>query len=199
MSSLNNHFYQFGAFSVDIDQRVLLREGKPVALTPKTLETLLILLESSGRIVGKDELKKRLWPDTFVEEANITFNIQQVRKALGDDARNPQFVETVARRGYRFIAPVEIRSNDVAKQTQALTEQIAQVPSADVEPEVISTATPNRRLWGLGLLVLLVLVGGTIVIWKYLRNSSIADRTTLLTKSTIKPHLKVEQLTATGQ
>jgi eukaryotic-like serine/threonine-protein kinase len=107
MSLLINHFYRFGDFTLDTDQRVLLREGKPVALTPKVFDTLLILVENSGRIVEKEDLMRRLWPDTFVEESNLTFNIQQLRKSLSDDARNPRYVGTVQRRGYRFIADVE--------------------------------------------------------------------------------------------
>jgi len=101
------HFYRFEDFTVDIDQKLLTRAGTSIALTPKVFETLLILLEKSGRIVEKRELMDRLWPDTFVEETNLTFNIQQLRKALGDSAREPHFIETVQRRGYRFIAPVE--------------------------------------------------------------------------------------------
>lgn len=112
MSSLINRFYRFGDFTLDTDQRVLLREGKPVALTPKVFDTLLILVENSGQIVEKEELMKRLWPDSFVEEANIAFNIQQLRKSLSDDARNPSYIGTVARRGYRFIANVEAVSRD---------------------------------------------------------------------------------------
>ena len=103
-------FYRFGDFAVDTDQKILLRQGKPLPLTPKVFDTLLILIENSGRIVEKEKLMSRLWPDTFVEEANLTFNIQQLRKALGDDARHPQFIETVSRRGYRFIAPARSAS-----------------------------------------------------------------------------------------
>ncbi len=107
MSLAIGHVYRFGDFKVDTDQKVLLHQGKPLPLTPKVFDTLLVLIENSGRIVEKEKLMSRLWPDTFVEEANLTFNIQQLRKALGDDARHPQFIETVARRGYRFIAHVE--------------------------------------------------------------------------------------------
>jgi DNA-binding winged helix-turn-helix (wHTH) protein len=103
----DNHFYRFGEFTVDTDQKVLLRAGQPVHLTPKVFDTLLILVENHSRIVGKEELMTRLWPDTFVEETNLTFNIQQLRKALGDRAQQPVYIETVARRGYRFIADVE--------------------------------------------------------------------------------------------
>jgi len=86
---------------------VLLFQEKPRPLTPKVFDTLLILVENSGRIVNKEELMSRLWPDTFVEEANLTSNIQQLRKSLGDNARQPIYIETVARRGYRFIKPIE--------------------------------------------------------------------------------------------
>jgi len=85
MSLLINHSYRFGRFTLDTDQRVLLRDGKPLPVTPKVFETLLILVENKGRIVEKEGLMRRLWPETFVEDANLTFNIQQVRKALGDD------------------------------------------------------------------------------------------------------------------
>jgi TolB-like protein/DNA-binding winged helix-turn-helix (wHTH) protein/Flp pilus assembly protein TadD len=109
MSLASRHLHRFGDFTVDSEQKVLLRNGVPLPLAPKVFDTLLILVEDGGggRIVAKDVLMNRLWPDTFVEEANLTFNIQQLRKALHDDARHPRFIETVARRGYRFIAPLE--------------------------------------------------------------------------------------------
>jgi Tol biopolymer transport system component/DNA-binding winged helix-turn-helix (wHTH) protein len=104
------HSYRFGEFTVDADQKVLLRNGTPLPLAPKVFDTLLILVENGGRIVEKEALMNRVWPDTFVEEANLTFNIQQLRKALGDNARKPVFIETVARRGYRFVAEVSVTS-----------------------------------------------------------------------------------------
>jgi len=133
MSSLISYFYRFGDFAVDMDQRVLLRRDKPVPLTPKVFETLLILVEQHGRIVGKDELMNRLWPDSFVEEANLTFNIQQLRKALGDHARQPIYIETVARRGYRFIAEVE----------EVLTETGVPQGRISVRPDNLETSAGN--------------------------------------------------------
>ena len=106
MSLAVKHFYSFGEFKVDVEQKVLLRNTKPLQLAPKVFETLLILVDSNGRIVEKAELMRRLWPDTFVEDSNLTFNIQQLRKSLGDNARDPNYIETVPRRGYRFIAEV---------------------------------------------------------------------------------------------
>ena len=107
MSFTVKHFYRFGGFALDCDQKVLLRDGKPLPLTLKALEMLLILVENGGQIVTKAELMERLWRDTFVEEANLTSHIQQLMKTMGDNARQPIYIETVARRGYRFIAPVE--------------------------------------------------------------------------------------------
>jgi DNA-binding winged helix-turn-helix (wHTH) protein len=107
MSYTISYFYRFGDFAIDLEQRVLLRGKQPVALTPKVFDTLLVLVERHGRIVSKDELMNLLWPDSFVEDSNLIFNVQHLRKALGDDARHPVFIETIARRGYRFIADVE--------------------------------------------------------------------------------------------
>src|SRR5690349_21512460 len=108
-----NPHYRFGDFIVDTDQKVLLHHDKALPLTPKLFETLLILVENSGRIVQKEQFMERLWPHTFVEEANLTSNIQQLRKSLGDNARQPQYIETVTKRGYRFIANVETVNNGV--------------------------------------------------------------------------------------
>jgi len=80
MSLLIGHLYQFGRFTVDADQRVLFEEGRPVHLTPKAFDTLLILVKRNGCVVEKDELMNLLWPERFVEEANLPFNIQQLRK-----------------------------------------------------------------------------------------------------------------------
>ena len=148
MSLLINHFYRFGDFTLDTDQRVLLREGKPVALTPKVFDTLLILVENSGRIVEKEELMRRLWPDTFVEEANLTFNIQQLRKSLSDDARNPRYVGTVQRRGYRFIADVEevLSDRSQAAGQNAPRFETSDVQSSGIDNELISqTEAPESE------------------------------------------------------
>ena len=123
MSSLINHYYRFGEFTLDTDQRILLRESKPLSLPPKVFDTLLILVENSGRIVTKEELMARLWPDTFVEEGNLPYNIKQLRKSLGDDVRRPDYIETVARRGYRFIANVEEVLNDRDKMSSHVTRR----------------------------------------------------------------------------
>src|SRR6266480_1757970 len=98
------HLYEFGPFSVDTRERVLLRDGKPVPLTPKAYETLLALISKSGHIVDKEELMRHVWPDVVVEENNLTGNIFALRRALAEH----RYIETVPRRGYRFTADVKL-------------------------------------------------------------------------------------------
>ena len=95
-----------GRFRLNISDRLLLRDREIVQLTPKVFDILLALVESSGQVISKDGLMKRVWPDSFVEEGNLTQNISLLRKALGEGHNGHQYIETVARRGYRFVAPV---------------------------------------------------------------------------------------------
>ena len=76
------HFYEFGPYRLDIDKRLLLREGEPIALTPKALDTLFVLVENAGSMLEKEELMKKVWPNSFVEEGNLTVNISLIRKSL---------------------------------------------------------------------------------------------------------------------
>jgi TolB-like protein/Tfp pilus assembly protein PilF len=110
MNKRTTSSYQFDPFHLDVTERLLWREGKPVPLTQKAFEILLMLVERNGHLVEKEELMKAVWADTFVEEANLSQNIFQLRKALGKTDGGQQYIETVPRRGYRFIAPVsEVR------------------------------------------------------------------------------------------
>jgi pimeloyl-ACP methyl ester carboxylesterase/DNA-binding winged helix-turn-helix (wHTH) protein len=98
--------YEFGSFRLEVAERRLLREGRPVPLRAKLFDTLLVLVQHHGRLVGKDELIKVLWPDAVVEEGNLAHNISHLRHALGERATGQQFVETVSKHGYRFVAEV---------------------------------------------------------------------------------------------
>ena len=98
--------YEFGYFRLDPSERLLVRDGQPVPLAPKVFDTLLALVENPGRLVDKDQLMSRLWPDTFVEEATLARNISDLRKALCESTGDQKFIETVPKRGYRFIAAV---------------------------------------------------------------------------------------------
>ena len=104
----NSHYYEFGPYRLDVGQRVLTRTGEAVSLTPKATEILTLLVVNAGQLVGKDELLKQVWPDTFVEESNLTQNIFLLRRILGDERPAPRYIETVVRRGYRFIANVRV-------------------------------------------------------------------------------------------
>jgi len=99
--------FNFGNFTLDLERRLLLRDGEPVPLTPKAFDTLALLVRRSGHVVGKDELLEEIWADAFVEESTIAQNVFTLRKALGQNHTENQFIETVPKHGYRFIADVK--------------------------------------------------------------------------------------------
>lgn len=99
-----DNLFQFGAFRLDADERVLLRDGRLVPLPAKVLSTLIILVRNNGHVVEKDVLMEEVWPDEYVEEGNLAQHIFILRRALGESTGNPRYIETVPRRGYRFVA-----------------------------------------------------------------------------------------------
>jgi Tol biopolymer transport system component/DNA-binding winged helix-turn-helix (wHTH) protein len=99
--------YEFGPFLLNAYERMLLRDGRYVPLTPKALETLVVLVEHGGRIVDKEELLKLVWPDTVVEEVSLAKNVSTLRKTLGDSEPH-RYIETVPKRGYRFVAEIRV-------------------------------------------------------------------------------------------
>jgi len=111
--------YEFGPFRMDPDKHTLLRENVAVPVTPKAFETLLVLVRRSRDVVSKEDLLKEVWPDSFVEESNLSQNIFLLRKALGDTAENRQYIVTLPGRGYRFAASVRT----VTEQGEALVAQ----------------------------------------------------------------------------
>ena len=198
--------YRFGIFTVDPDQKVLLREGRPLAVTPKVFDTLLILVQSSGRLVKKEDLMGQLWPNSFVEEANLSFNIKQLRKSLGDDARKPQYIETVPRRGFRFIAKVEeVRggNNNVGQHTRP-PEDPARVDIDSPKSTAESEGSPHSRLSAFTrlpakakavvftLTLLLVVAGFVFSRFSFKSNQDLRELVAALP-------LKIEKLTATGE
>lgn len=125
--------YSFGPFVLDPVEKRLLRDGNPLALPPKALETLLALVEHRGHVMEKGELLERVWPDTFVEEATLTQNIFTLRKALGDSPNGHEYIETVPKRGYRFVAAVK------AMQGQEV--------STAARPATLRAMPQRRLLW----------------------------------------------------
>lgn len=129
MVALDRQVYGFGPFSLDRGERVLLRDGQLVPLRPKDFDMLLVLVENDGRIVDKDELMKRVWPDTFVEEANLSHHVFTLRKALGDDKNGTTYIETIPRRGYRFLGPVTPRLTESADASLLPADARAERPA----------------------------------------------------------------------
>ncbi|HWS99282.1 MAG TPA: winged helix-turn-helix domain-containing protein [Pyrinomonadaceae bacterium] len=112
MSARPPRFYDFGPFRLDRAERRLLRGARPVQLTIKAFETLLALVENEGRVLGKDELIARVWPDAVVEEGSLNVNIYTLRRALGETQGGSKYIETVPRRGFRFVAQVRATSGE---------------------------------------------------------------------------------------
>ncbi|MGO9801999.1 MAG: winged helix-turn-helix domain-containing protein [Steroidobacteraceae bacterium] len=134
MSALENPVYRFAGFTLEPAERRLSEGGKPIALTPKVFDTLVLLVERAGHVVSKDELMKLLWPRGFVDESNLTKHIWLIRRALGDGEHDSRFIETVPKLGYRFAAPV-------ATAGAALQPAVAAAPS-----DAAAAAPPARRL-----------------------------------------------------
>ena len=100
--------WEFGEFQLDVAGRDLRRGGQVVALTPKSFELLVFLVQRQGDIVTKEEIFAGIWLDTIVEESNLSVQVSTLRRALGDQASHPVYIETIPRRGYRFLAPATL-------------------------------------------------------------------------------------------
>lgn len=111
------HFYQFGCFQLDPDQRLLLRDGQLVPLTPKVVDTLIVLVERAGELLDKEVLMQAVWPGTFVEESNLAHNISVLRKTLGNTPDGQPYIETHPKRGYRFVGAVTERVEEGSEST----------------------------------------------------------------------------------
>ena len=132
--------YEFSRFRFDPDNHLLESEGSPISLTPKAFEILLILVQNGNRLTTKEELMRKVWPDSFVEEANLTVNISALRKQLGETPAGQQYIETVPKKGYRFAVPIsELPANGY------VTHGMAVAPEAGTVPEVL--IPPPEDLW----------------------------------------------------
>ena len=111
MSLQEKSLYDFGSYRLDARERVLFLSGEVVPLAPESIDLLVALVENGGHVLSKDDLMKQVWPDSFVEEANLSHHIFVLRKALGEGDHGAIYIETIPRRGYRFVASVT-RLND---------------------------------------------------------------------------------------
>ncbi|CAN5551403.1 hypothetical protein BH20ACI3_BH20ACI3_32380 [soil metagenome] len=172
----DSNIFVFDQYMLAPDERLLLRDGQPVAVTPKTFDLLVVLVRNSGHLVGKDELLQQVWPDSLVEEVNLSVNISALRKALGGDQTAARFIETVPKRGYRFIAPVKRVGNDTAeivfkrrlKIVAEIDESVAHQDAA-TSSEVTLEGTwrlASRRRIVLAVAACLVIAVGAFLFWR---------------------------------
>jgi DNA-binding winged helix-turn-helix (wHTH) protein len=160
--------YEFGPFRMDPDKQVLLRDGQLIAVTPKTFEMLLVLVRRGREVVSKEELLKEIWPDSFVEEANLSQHIFKLRKALGDTLEGERYIVTLPGRGYRFAVPVrtiteggEVLIAQTRSRAQVLIEE--QVPEpVETQPAALpppAHVKPKWRKWLLGSATAIAIAG----------------------------------------
>jgi TolB-like protein/DNA-binding winged helix-turn-helix (wHTH) protein/Tfp pilus assembly protein PilF len=146
--------YEFGRFRLDTEARILLTGGEVISLTPKVVELLIVLVEKAGQVVPKDDLMKAVWPDTFVEEGNLTSNISILRKQLGVLPQGGEYIETIPKRGYRFVAtvaaapPAEIPRDSPPVESSGITVAVG-IRTRSVQIGAVAVVV--------GLLILLVL------------------------------------------
>ncbi len=122
MSESTKYFYEFGPYRLDVANRLLLRGGEPLPLTPKAVDTLLALIRHGGEILRKDDLMRLVWPDHVVEEGNLTQHIYLLRKTLGQETGGLHYIETLPRRGYRFVGEVRTVEEGSVENLQLKTE-----------------------------------------------------------------------------
>jgi TolB-like protein/DNA-binding winged helix-turn-helix (wHTH) protein/Flp pilus assembly protein TadD len=174
-NSLNeHHLFVFGPFRLDTGQRLLFRGIEVVPLEPKVFETLLALVEASGRALTKDELLKRVWPDAFVEEGSLTRNISTLRKALASDDNPQGYIDTLSRRGYRFQPVVERASAAAARPAGLPAPQAVAASAPALEPATAVTKIgrpvgASRFRWAVvaaGTLAALLVVAAAGAWWR---------------------------------
>ncbi len=149
--TINSTAYEFGEFRFEAGNLLLFKDSEIVPLAPKTGEVLLALVEAGGKLITKQELLDRVWADTFVEEANLTQHISALRKALGEDKNGRKFIETIPRKGYRFVAEVEKLQNTLTEITiseqvvERITEKVIVEADAGIRAETKAIAPPKKK------------------------------------------------------
>ena len=168
MDRIAKHIYEFGPFHLIPEEQQLLRENHLVPITPKSFDLLVALVENSGRLIEKEALMQRIWPDSFVEEANLSVKMSELRRALGENPHEIQYIQTVPRRGYRFVAEVkEFRDDGEVPSVPAGDNTGA--GADDVRQNSVPRLAPEKRRglffrgWPLALGGLLVCSAGLLV------------------------------------
>lgn len=135
MNEENKYFYEFGEFRLEPREKTLYHAGRAVALKPKAVEMLIVLIENAEAVVSKKDLMDAVWQDVFVEENNLSVNIYELRKALAKLDAAQKFIETVPRRGFRFGVPVEKITSESASNGNHTTQKsfIAEAEKQQIE------------------------------------------------------------------
>ncbi|MBI1764789.1 MAG: winged helix-turn-helix domain-containing protein [Acidobacteria bacterium] len=162
METQHKQLYEFGSFRLDAAERLLLRAGEAIPLAPKTFDLLLALVAQPGHLLEKETLLKTVWPDSFVEENNLADNISRLRKTLGEGEQGQKFIETIPKRGYRFVAVVKVLHNADA----AVQPLVPTAPAAALAPARLRLRQrPELFLVVFGFLALTLLSAG--IYWRY--------------------------------
>jgi eukaryotic-like serine/threonine-protein kinase len=180
--------YEFGPFRMDPDRQVLSRQNQPVPITPKAFEILLALVRRSRDVVSKEELLKEVWPDSFVEESNLSQNIFLLRKALGDTTENRQYIVTLPGRGYRFAAPVRMVTEPgeaLLAQARTRTEIVIEESEADtgqaLAPFTLLQAPKASRKFLFSTAVVVVLLTlGAFLFMRSRRPANLGEKDSIL-------------------
>ena len=174
MPSLHQETYRFGQFELDLAAGELRRNAGRLRLQPQPFKLLALLVRRGGALVGRDEIRSELWPEgTFVDfDQSVNFAVKQIREVLGDSAERPLYIETVPRRGYRFIAPVETGTRDhgaVPKPPSTTTVRLQKALWTNIA-ELRLAEERRRRVTYLALGALFVLVGALAAYLLLFRN-----------------------------
>ena len=169
------HSYVFGPFRVDVASYQLRHNDEVLPLTPKAFDTLLVLLRHRDRIVGKDELMSAVWPDLFVSEDSLTQSISVLRRTLGDDPNQPKYIATIARIGYRFVAPVEdvtaVPVVTAAPDAAPASDPPAPTPASAIPAPVVAAAGRSAGLQRNRWIALSIAVAAALVVAAVFRQS----------------------------
>src|SRR5215213_8817662 len=163
MSLPFKQFYEFGEFRLNPGEKILTCGDAPVELTPKGFELLCVFVENHGRLLEKDELMDKIWADSFVEDSNLTFNIRQLRKILGDDAHDPKYIKTVRRHGYRFIANVRQISEENNRVDTTDAPAVVYQPTKIAAPEISAALPKIQKSFSKLLLASFVLLAAAVL------------------------------------
>ena len=172
MGGTTKRLYEFGPFRLDAEERLLVRDGNALPLTAKLFDTLLLLVENNGHLLLKDEMMKSLWPDSFVEEVNLSQNVSRLRKVLGETP-GEQYIATISGRGYRFIADVREIPDEKAPDALVIESHTRESVVLEEEDEddheggklVVTPALPAERIFRRAYWLVPLAVAMATLVW----------------------------------